>query len=329
MISKWLISGALVLEVGSWAVLFEVMPIGQTTLLYIATHGLSSVFLSAGVWLLLPRHYRFPLPWSPLFIFSLVFFVPLLGTIGVVVAVIPALYMPRKQQKQAWVSMGTPDLPFRPQEKRGDLMFSDGGLQDVLRHAPSVEKRVTALFATRRMLGKDSIPILKLALRDPADDVRLLAYSMLDQQESLINQRIETALQQLTVAQDAQKVVLHATLACWYWELAYLGLAQGSVFEHVLNQAREHVDKTLQMGGSGDHHLLAGRIALEQGYLETAQSHLSQAASAGIDSQKIVPFRAEIAFFQGRYEAIPAQLATLPDEVLKRPPFAALARYWL
>ncbi|MFO6383442.1 HEAT repeat domain-containing protein, partial [Pseudomonas aeruginosa] len=84
-------------------------------------------------------------------------------------------------------------LPFRPKEKRLDMMFSDGGLQDVLRHAPDPNQRLTAIFATRRMPGKEAIPILKLALRDPADDVRLLAYSMLDQKESRINQRIEAA----------------------------------------------------------------------------------------------------------------------------------------
>lgn len=329
MISKWLFSGAFVFEVGSWAALFESMPIGQAALLYATAHGISSAMLTGGVWLLLPRRYKFPLPWSPLFIFSLAFFVPLIGAIGVAAAVFPALYMPRKHHEKTWDSMGVPDLPFRPQEKRRDLMFNDGGLQDVLRHAPSAEKRVTALFATRRMPGKDSIPILKLALRDPSDDVRLLAYSMLDQQESKINQRIETTLQQLAAAEEGQKAALHATLARWYWELAYLGLAQGSVLSHVLNQAREHADTALALGASEDTHLLAGRIAMELGQLDVAEAHLSSAEAAGIDVEKLLPFRAEIAFVQGQYEAIPGHLAELPEEILQRPPFAALARYWL
>ena len=80
--------------------------------------------------------------------------------------------------------MGLPELPFRPQERDKELMFNDGGLQDVLRHAPDTEKRMAALFATRRMPPREAIPILKLALRDPADDVRLLAYSMLDKREA-------------------------------------------------------------------------------------------------------------------------------------------------
>ena len=180
MISKWLFSGAFLFELSSWASVFADLPFGQALALYLFAHGLGSALLCVGVWLLLPRRYKFPLPWSPLFLFSLAFFVPLIGAVGVAAAVFPALYLPRQRGEQAWQAMGVPGLPFRPKEKRLDMMFSDGGLQDVLRHAPDPNQRLTAIFATRRMPGKEAIPILKLALRDPADDVRLLAYSMLD-----------------------------------------------------------------------------------------------------------------------------------------------------
>lgn len=200
MISKWLFSGAFLFELSSWASVFADLPFGQALALYLFAHGLGSALLCVGVWLLLPRRYKFPLPWSPLFLFSLAFFVPLIGAVGVAAAVFPALYLPRQRGEQAWQAMGVPGLPFRPKEKRLDMMFSDGGLQDVLRHAPDPNQRLTAIFATRRMPGKEAIPILKLALRDPADDVRLLAYSMLDQKESRINQRIEAALGRLAGA---------------------------------------------------------------------------------------------------------------------------------
>jgi hypothetical protein len=83
MISKWLFSGAALLELGSWASAVSDLPAHQAALLYASAHGLGSAMLTAGIWLLLPRRYRFPLPWSPLFIFSLSFFIPLIGMIGV------------------------------------------------------------------------------------------------------------------------------------------------------------------------------------------------------------------------------------------------------
>ncbi|EPZ4794420.1 hypothetical protein ACXNZO_003527, partial [Pseudomonas aeruginosa] len=36
----------------------------------------------------------------------------------------------------------------------------------------------------------------------------------------------------------------------------------------------------------------------------------------------------QVAFFQRRYRDIPRLLAGMPDDMLQRPPFAALARYW-
>lgn len=91
MISKWLFSGAFLFELSSWASVFADLPFGQALALYLFAHGLGSALLCVGVWLLLPRRYKFPLPWSPLFLFSLAFFVPLIGAVGVAAAVFPAL----------------------------------------------------------------------------------------------------------------------------------------------------------------------------------------------------------------------------------------------
>ncbi|MBF3232794.1 HEAT repeat domain-containing protein, partial [Pseudomonas aeruginosa] len=102
MISKWLFSGAFLFELSSWASVFADLPFGQALALYLFAHGLGSALLCVGVWLLLPRRYKFPLPWSPLFLFSLAFFVPLIGAVGVAAAVFPALYLPRQRGEQAW-----------------------------------------------------------------------------------------------------------------------------------------------------------------------------------------------------------------------------------
>ena len=284
--------------------------------------------LCAAVWRLLPARYRAPLPWSPLFIFSLAFFVPVIGTLGVVASIFPALYLPRKRDEQAWQAVGIPSLPFRAQLQLHKPIFSDGGLQDVLRHAPDPDQRLSALLATRRMPGKEAVPILKLALGDPSDDVRLLAYSMLDKQESDINLHIQMALEQLAESRPRTAGPVHNMLARWYWELAYLGLAQGSVLEHVLSQAAEHAELGLAAGEGGELFLLAGRIALERGDNERAEVLLREAEANGMDAAQVLPFRAELAFEAGRYHEIPGLLASLPEKTRQRPPFAELVRSW-
>lgn len=325
MISKWLFSGALLLEAGSWATLWLDAP---QLLVFTLSHGIACLMLCAAVWRLLPARYRAPLPWSPLFIFSLAFLVPAIGTLGVVASIFPALYLPRKRDEQAWQAVGIPGLPFRAQLQLHKPIFADGGLQDVLRHAPDPDQRLSALLATRRMPGKEAVLILKLALGDPSDDVRLLAYSMLDKQESDINLHIRIALEQLAESSPQTAGPVHNLLARWYWELAYLGLAQGSVLEHVLSRADEHAELGLAAGEGAELFLLAGRIALERSDNVRAEVLLRQAEANGMDSAQLVPFRAELAFEAGRYHEIRGLLASLPEKTRQRQPFAEWVRSW-
>ncbi|GGD05851.1 tetratricopeptide repeat protein [Halopseudomonas salina] len=329
MINKLLFSGALVFESLSWAMIFREPTLLEGMLYIVLPHAVACILLALALWMFLPMRYKSPVPWAPLFLFSIAFFIPLLGMIGVIFSVFPALYLQRKREEQVWQATGVPGLPFRPLERRHSPMFQDGGLQDVLFLATDPERRLNALLATRRMPSHESVPILKLALRDPADDVRLLAYSMLDQKESGINHRIERLLDRLGKSDDESPEATHVGLARWYWELAYLGLAQGSVLDHILGQARKHAEQSLALQSNPEVHLLAGRIALEQGDLSAARTSFKHAETGGIRFEKIAPFLAEAAFAAGQYEEVPRLLARLPQHALSRPPFADLARYWL
>ena len=75
MTSKWLFSGALAFELGSWSALIGDPTLVEALYLYILPHAAGSALLAAGLWLLLPRRYKFPLPWSPLLLFSFIFFI--------------------------------------------------------------------------------------------------------------------------------------------------------------------------------------------------------------------------------------------------------------
>ncbi len=329
MISKWLFSGALAFELGSWASLTLNPTLAQGVLFYVLPHAIACALLSAALWLLLPSRFKLPLPWPPLLMFSMAFFIPVVGAVGLVFGLFAGLYLQRSDDEAGWQATGVPPLPYKPMERGQSPLFHDGGLQDVLQLASDPEQRLAALMATRRMPVNESAPILKVALRDPEDDVRLLAYSMLDQQETRINQRIETLLDSLRDAEKAERQPLHAGLARWYWELAYLGLAQGGVLEHVLGQAAHHAQAALTLQPTADLELLAGRIEMERDQLGSAQQHFMRAQALGMGSEKLVPYLAELAFLRRDYAAVGQQLERLPQSMRKRPPFAEAARYWI
>lgn len=330
MINRSLFSLAIVLEASSAACLLLADTDSQRLVGYVLCHGPACAVLAIALCRVLPVHYREPRTWSLLLFFSLAFFIPLVGMLGVLATLFPALYLPGKHDRAlpAWRALAMPPLPFKAQEVLHMATFADGGLEDVLRHAHCPDRRLDALLATRRMPARDAISILKLALADPSDDVRLLAYSMLDRQESQINQRIETALAQLPEATLGAAGALHATLAEWYWELGYLGLAQGSVLEHVLHRAADHAQSGLDQGEGSPLAVLAVRIALLRGDLDGAQAYLQRATDTGMVAAGLVPLQAELAFRRGAYQQIPGLLAQLSAEQVNRPPFAALARCW-
>jgi hypothetical protein len=328
MSSKWLFTNAFLLELGSLLSLLSESSSLAAILTFALIHGAACLFLMAGLWPLLPRQYRQPLPWSPLFIFGLAFFIPALGVLGVVLAVLPALYFPRRQRADVWKQTAIPELPFRATEPDMRSMMSAGGLQDVLRHAVNPNKRLSAILSTRQMSGRDAIPILKLALKDPVDDVRLLAYSMLDAQESGINLKIKQTLEELQSAASDRIGQLNASLAQHYWELVYLGLAQGSVLEHMLQCARSHIEQAMNSRESADDWLLAGRIALEQRRIDEADEAFAYAQSLGLEAAQVASYRAEVAFIRKRFTEIPVWLAQLHSDDRQRLPFSALARYW-
>lgn len=329
MISKWLFSGALAFELGSWASLTANPTMLDGLVYYIVPHAIACALLTGALWLLLPNRFKLPLPWPALLLFSLAFFIPVVGAIGTLFGLFIGLYLQRSKSEDGWQAIGVPQLPYKPIERWRSPLFNDGGLQDVLRLASDPEQRLAALMATRRMPGHESAPILKVALRDPEDDVRLLAYSMLDQQETRINQRIERLLDNLAEASSETRQPLHAGLARWYWELAYLGLAQGGVLEHVLGQAAQHAQAALKLQSTADLELLTGRIQMERNHLDDAQNHFMTAQRLGMSDEKLIPYLAELAFLRRDYAVVGQQLARLPENMLKRPPFAEAARYWI
>lgn len=327
MITKWFFSGAL-LEPDRWGGSLSDPSVQHILYLYLLPYSLAAVLLAAVLWLFLPTRYKSPLPWSPLLLFSFIFFIPVVGAVGAILGIFLALHLPRHPDEQGWQVTPIAELPFRAIEERRSPLFHDGSLQDVLQLATDPEQRLSALLATKGMAGKEAIPLLQLALRDADDDVRLLAYSMLDQRENAINQQIERLLEVLADNAESPHAI-HAALGRWYWELAHLGLAQGAVLEHILGQALVHVRAALEGRSEPASELLAGRILLAMEDAAGAREHLQRAAAVGVSTSKLAPFFAEEAFIARRYTDIAGHLQAISPEHHKDPRLAASVRYWL
>jgi hypothetical protein len=181
----------------------------------------------------------------------------------------------------------------------------------VLRQAKDKERRLATLIAARDLPARDAIALARLALTDPEDEVRLLAYTLLSVQEEKLQKHIDVLTKQLATAAPDCRLRFHKALAHTYWEAAYLGLSTGSMESFMLESAFQHAEAALRLAPLDPGlRLLLGRILLREGKLDQSALAFNQAGELGIALCKVTPFLNEVAFMQTRPEL---QFAATPQ----------------
>jgi hypothetical protein len=305
----WLISLGLSLEAGSIASLFAGLPPGVAFFTFLAIHALACLQFTLVALPLLPDSYRRKGLQAGLFLFTLQFAIPVIGSIGVFAGMLLPLHLPRLTRSVPWQETAIPDLPYSPVDMDQQMIFSEGGLREVLREASVPEKRLKALLASRQMTDREAVGILQEALKDPSDDVRLLAYSLLEQQEKHLTSRAQGLQKLLQQPDHPDHYRLTRRLAHTWWEMAYLGLAQGGLRQYYLENARTLLaDLTTAMSQHNDWRLL-GRVELALNHTTAASRAFEAALSNGAPPELIFPYQAEIAFLARDFRKVRFHLA--------------------
>lgn len=307
--TNWFLPLALIFEAGGVFALTSDLSQVERLSGYLAGHALACLALTFVLLPLLPARYRGAPLRAGSFLFTLQFAVPFLGSLGVFTGVLLALYLPRSSREIPWQEIALPELPYQPVDMDRQIIYSEGGLRQVLRDAATPDKRLEALLATRQMSGPEAVEILREALRDPVDDVRLLAYSMLEQKEKrLVTEagRLQTALQG---KRESDWETLSRRLAQIWWEIAYLGLAQGSLRLHYLHSARGVLQAMVVEHSRHNDWRLLGRVELALGDTALAEQAFEAALTEGASAHVVYPYMAEVAFLRRDFDKVRYYLA--------------------
>lgn len=314
MMSNFLIALAVVLETGGVIGLLSPDAGDVHLIAYLLAHAIACAILSLVLMPLLPGRYRGQPVRTGIFLFTLQFAIPFIGSVGLLLGILLALYLPRSQREIPWQEVDIPELPFQPIDMNLQVIYSQGGLRQVLREASGADKRLRAMMATRQMNDRDAIDILREALKDPADDVRLLAYSMLEQKEKTLSHRAGVLQQSLQEADDMESVLLQRRLAQVWWEMAYLGLAQGSLREYYLTSARKLLLRLVNRRSQHNDWRLLGRVELALGNVDKAEEAFNAALKGGSSPELILPYLGEVAFLRRDFARVSEHLAACPPE---------------
>ena len=332
---------ALALETASLLALLLLTPSWLALLAYLLLHAAATPMLARACWHLLPRRYRLPVRDSMRFLQGMLLLLPLVGAVGLLWGLVGALRLPRSRRQLSLRFIGVPELPFQSPQVFASPPYSSGALRQILRFSDRPLKRLKAVMATRHMPVHQSVPIWQIALKDRVDDVRLLAYAMLDGREKQFTERIQEISAELDELPAPRRADAHRQLAGWCWELVYNGLVQGAVRNHWLKTARQHAESALasatapspvpnlEQQANADLHLLHARILLEQDEIAAAENALQQAEAAGLAPAMLAPWRAELAFRQRRFADVPRALMQDNRQLEQGSALAGVRAWWL
>ena len=301
---------------------------------YFSLHAVASALVSWLAWVLLPSNFKRPIVPACALLWAFAFFIPVLGIAAILVVVQVAQRFPRILRSERYVTVRMPEFSGVQREatERSDLRAGDA--RRILKDATQpLETRLRVLVALQSMEPKAAVPLLISLLSDPSEDIRLLAYSMVDSWEKDLVQKIQRATAEL---EEARKLGTAATvinalrrLAELHWTQADTGLARGDLRRFALEHAQKYCEQVqaLDTRAPGIWALYA-RILTELGHLDAAVQAVKMARRLRLPMAEAFSLMAQIAYAQGNYAAVRRYASALPDDGLLPSSVLRSAAFW-
>lgn len=297
--------------------------------MFLLQHAGASLLLALFVWHFLPEKFRDPRLQVLALIFSFSFFIPVLGLLGMLAAVFLSSYRRPPVEGYPFATLAVPEFVLSMREP--DAKFSQGGIKSRLAQSSiPTPQRLQALLALQGMPARISSPMLQDLLDDAADDIRLVAYGLLDNREKKINAQIHHELVKLKTARGSDvRLIGLRHLAELYWEQVYTGLAQGDLRDHALRQALGYTNDALLLAPTDTGlWFLKGRILVEIEMFDDAYQIFGMAIAQGFPESRVLPYIVEIAFNRRDYRTVSDLLSRI--SILQVTPLMqGVIRYWV
>ena len=301
---------------------------------YFALHAAASAGAVWMAWALLPSKLRRPALPTCALLYSLAFFIPILGVVATVIAVQVAQRFPKIWRTERYVTNIMPEFTEVQQEatKRSDLRVGDARriLKD---HTQAIATRLRVLVALQSMRPKATIPLLQSLLSDPSEDIRLLAYSMVEAWEKDLSQQILEAMNSLRDARagDERAPLVNALqrLAELHWLQADSGLARGDLRVFALEQAQQCCEDVLLLDGYVPSvWQLYAQVLIALNRLPAAVRALQLGRSVRMPEQEVWPLLAQIAFMRRDLGEVRRFIGHLPEDEQLPHQLRGVASFW-
>lgn len=263
-----------------------------------------------------------------LLVFLLCYFVPVFGII-ISLFIVTALYrLHTKSHKYAEFLDEAINLeeiqPFHAKYGAG------GASMRLLKKEETADERSKALFVLSQTQLSNINKLIYQLLPDPSDEMRLLAFNILDEQENRIAKRISESFAMLETAKKNHEscAKFEKNIAMLYWELVYDHLISPELEQSILNRALSYaISASKSLENDATIWILLGKIYKHLKQYANAEKAFNKIELSEVPPATVLPYLAEIKFKMRDYQAVQeylSQSSTLLDVAL----IAPVKRFW-
>ncbi|WP_347251474.1 hypothetical protein [Legionella sp.] len=176
----------------------------------------------------------------------------------------------------------------------------------------SPEERNQALYSVSKGLPRDTNRIYSSLVSDDLEELRICAFSMLENQQDFLQKKINQFLKKYEeILEPKKKAFIAKQIALLYWELVYRNLADQEFRSILLEQSNFYANIALEILSDDTTLLiLLSRINMENGQIKEGLSNLSMASKYNAPNSKIYPYLAELAYKKREYNTVKEYLCS-------------------
>ncbi|WP_460873458.1 hypothetical protein [Paralcaligenes ginsengisoli] len=276
----------------------------------------------------LPRHYHGGRVGAFAHIFAICLFLPVAGQVLFLSVILVAVLLPAADKQADSALVENPEFVTYLVSR----VTHGGGARLRARlenRNGSTEDRMAAMVAVQTLPSHITGGMLRDLLSDPSEEIRLLAYGIVDGAEKSIMQEIFLAQEHLADAVTAaEKSDVNSRLAELHWELIYQNLVHGEVHRYTLERVEQYAHEALEQNNeNASMWYLLGRCALLSNKPREAQEFLQSAQFYYFPADRLLPWQAEAAFLQRDYGRVGKLLGPLGNSTAS-PLLQPTVRYW-
>lgn len=182
-----------------------------------------------------------------------------------------------------------------------------GAMMSLFNRKASPLERTQALFSLSKRSLASMNPYIEKLLPGESDEMRLLAFNILDEEEGRINQKIakleavyQASLQ--TAHGEDEQCKIAEQLASLYWELIFNHLILPELQQNILEKALFYAKKAFKTL-SQDPFLwgLLGKIYRQLKEYDKAENAFRKALALNLPASQALPYLAEMQYMQAKY----------------------------